>query len=64
MYLQGFNGLEHGVDGGLCTPYWDSIEALLCQVDNGPYRVQDLGATLASLLHLSRAGGLGAVHYA
>jgi hypothetical protein len=64
MYLYGFNALGHGGDGVLWTPYWDSIEALLCQVESGAYRGQDLGATLPSPLHLSRPGGLGAAHYA
>jgi hypothetical protein len=61
-YLHGFNAAGHGANDSLWTPDGASIEALVRQVQNSGYRGQDLGATLAVLLYLSRPVGLDAVH--
>jgi hypothetical protein len=63
-YLHGFNAAGHGANDSLWTPDRASIEALLRQVKNSGYRGQDLRATLAILLYLSRPEGLGALHHA
>jgi hypothetical protein len=63
-YLYRFDAGGHGANDSLWTPYRASIEALLRQVKNSGYRGQDLGATLAVPLYLSRPGALGAVHCA
>jgi pimeloyl-ACP methyl ester carboxylesterase len=61
-HLHSFNALGHGANNSLWTPDWAAIEALVSQVKNSGYRGQDLGATLAILLYLSRPEGLGALH--